>query len=199
MKSDNQSSNNGEDKLTGHEYDGIQEYDNKLPIWWLATFIGTVIFAFIYWIHYEFAGGPDLQAELKVEMEELQQRSGGSAQGQAAVASASEDDFLKMMTNAEIIEKGKLSFAGKCAACHGDNLQGLIGPNLVDEYWIHGKGKLTDIQTVVAQGVPEKGMPAWAAMLKNDEIESIVAYIGSLKGSKPANPKAPQGEKVVNN
>ena len=76
MKSDNQSSNNGQDKLTDHEYDGIQEYDNKLPIWWLASFIGTVIFAFIYWIHYEFAGGPDLQAELKVEMEELQQRSG---------------------------------------------------------------------------------------------------------------------------
>jgi len=69
----------------------------------------------------------------------------------------------------------------------------------VDEYWIHGNGKLSQIQTTVTQGVPEKGMPSWGAMLKEDEIESIVAYIGSQRGTKPANPKAPQGEKVVNN
>lgn len=194
------SNNNDQDNLTGHEYDGIQEYDNKLPLWWLASFIATVIFAFIYWIHYEFAGGPNLQAELQVEMEDLQQKSGGQGQGASAAApAASEEDLLKMMSNPEIVEKGKVTFKGKCASCHGDELQGLIGPNLVDEFWIHGKGKLADIQTVVSQGVPEKGMPSWAAMMKNDEIESVVVYIGSLKGSKPANPKAPQGEKVVNN
>lgn len=193
------SNNNDQDNLTGHEYDGIQEYDNKLPIWWLATFIATVIFAFLYWIHYEFAGGPNLQAELKVEMEELQQQSGGDSAAGATASLASEEDLLKMMSNPEIVENGKITFTGKCASCHGDHLQGLIGPNLVDEYWIHGKGKLADIQTVVSQGVPEKGMPSWAAMMKNDEIQSVVVYIGSLKGSKPENPKAPQGEKVVNN
>lgn len=187
------------DNLTDHDYDGIQEYDNNLPAWWLATFIGTIIFGFVYWIHYEFGGGPDLQAEYKAEMEQLHEKGEGESGGHKAVASASEEELLKLMATPDVVAKGKLSFKEKCASCHGEELQGIIGPNLVDEYWIHGNGKLSQIQTTVTQGVPEKGMPSWGAMLKEDEIESIVAYIGSQRGTKPANPKAPQGEKVVNN
>lgn len=193
---------NDQDNLRDHEYDGIQEYDNSLPLWWLATFIGTVIFAFVYWIHYEFGGGPDLQAELKVEMEELHERGEGHGHNHdhtGSALAASEDELLKMMADPETVAKGKQNFQGKCASCHGEELQGIIGPNLVDEYWLHGNGKLAQIQATVTQGVPEKGMPAWGAMLKDDEIESIVAYIGSRRGTKTANPKAPQGEKVVNN
>jgi len=188
-----------ENRLKDHSYDGIQEYDNNLPLWWLATFIGTVIFAFIYWLHYEFAGGPNLQAELKMEMDQLHESAEGHSQSGGGSVAASEEELLKLMSTPEIVANGKLAFKAKCASCHGEELQGIIGPNLVDEYWIHGQGKLAQIQGIVSQGVPEKGMPAWAAMLKEDEIESIVAFIGSQKGTKPANPKAPQGEKVANN
>lgn len=191
-----------ENNLTDHDYDGIQEYDNNLPVWWLAIFIGTVIFGFIYWIHYEFGGGPNLQTELKQEMDQLheagEQHQHHHDHGGSALA-ASEEELLKLMSTPEILAKGKLSFKAKCASCHGEELQGIIGPNLVDEYWIHGQGKLAQIQAVVTQGVAEKGMPAWGAMLKEDEIESIVAFIGSQKGTTPANSKGPQGDKVVNN
>ena len=84
----------------------------------------------------------------------------------------------------------------KCAACHGPQLQGLIGPNLTDEYWIHGKGTLSDIAGVIRTGAVEKGMPSWDGQLQNEEIRALAVFVASQIGSNPANPKPPQGEKI---
>jgi cytochrome c oxidase cbb3-type subunit 3 len=94
------------------------------------------------------------------------------------------------------LQQAAVLFAGKCAACHGEHLQGIIGPNLTDEYWIHGRGTRKDIVGIIRSGVLEKGMPSWESLLKPDEIISLAAYIISKQDSHPANPKAPQGEKV---
>ncbi len=191
-----------ENRLTDHNYDGIQEYDNALPNWWLATFIGTVIFGSIYWLHYSFGGGPTLQDEFKQEMEQIEHAQSASQNGVHAHnhgTDESEEELVKKLNSAGVLASGKAVFDSKCASCHGDKLQGLIGPNLVDEYWIHGKGRITDIMSVVSQGVPEKGMPMWSSMLKEEEIESVSVFIKSHQGDKPASPKAPQGEKVANN
>ena len=175
------------DNLTNHDYDGIREYDNPLPNWWLATFIGSVIFAFIYWLHYEFGGGPTLLAEFKEDMGKIQSQ-------RPAEVFDSEEELLKLSAQANIISSGKGIYLSKCASCHGIELQGIIGPNLVDEYWLHG-GKISDMTNTIRKGVLEKGMPAFETMIKADEIKSVAVYINSNRGSKPANSKAPQGEK----
>ena len=180
---------NENDDLTDHNYDGIEEYDNPLPLWWTALFIGTVIFSFIYWLHYEIAGGPTLNDELKIEMARLEKKSRG-----AILPTDSEADLLKLLTSNDALATGKAIYDAKCAVCHGAELQGIIGPNLVDDYWIQGKGKLTEVSQLVRKGVLDRGMPAWDSMLKSDEIKSVVAFIAKNKGTKPPNPKAPQGE-----
>ena len=180
------------DELTGHNYDGIEEYDNPLPTWWVATFIGTVIFGFIYWMHYELGGGPTLIDELKIEMALIEKVSGGGGGG--GQSTETEAELMSLLASNEVLGHGKNIYDAKCAMCHGAELQGIIGPNLVDEYWIHGKGKLTDISIVIKNGILDKGMPAWSSMLKADEIKSVVAYVAKNRGTHPANAKPPQGE-----
>jgi cytochrome c oxidase cbb3-type subunit 3 len=181
-----------EDKIIeNHSYDGIQEYDNPLPTWWLLTFFATIIFAFIYYIHYEFGGGPNLKQELEVVMQELNQQK--AAHGLKAPQSEAEFNALVSTGNTK---SGAKVFTEKCAACHGPELGGIIGPNLTDNYWISGKGTPADIYKAVSIGVLEKGMPAWGEVLTREEIGSVVAFIKSKKGSNPAGAKTPQGEKV---
>lgn len=177
--------------IKGHEYDGIKEFDNPLPGWWLVTFYATIIFAFIYVIHYEFGSGPTLAQELEVAMKEVQ-----AAKPAATATVESEDDLMKQAQDPKLLAMGAEVYTGKCASCHGNELQGLIGPNLTDKNWIHGKGKISDILTTVKTGVADKGMPPWEGVLKREEIVAVASFILSKKGSNPPNPKAPQGEPV---
>lgn len=182
--------NNDDKYLMEHNYDGIQEYDNPLPAWWLITFFGTIIFGFHYWIHYEFGGGKTLKDELKINLAAVRALSPNSDNVDK------EETLAALVSDSAALAKGKEVYVAKCAACHGPEMQGLIGPNLVDEYWIHG-GKLVDIAVVVRKGVLDKGMPNWETQLKDAEIQSVTAYVYAARGSKPANPKPPQGEKIV--
>lgn len=180
------------DPLTDHDYDGIREYDNPLPTWWLWTFFLTIIFAFLYFLHYQFGGGPTLKDELAVAMKNLE---AASAQHAPAVTET-EELLAEAMKSPQSVELGATTFAGKCASCHGPQLGGLIGPNLTDNFWLHGKGTRMDIVGVIRKGVPEKGMPPWETLLSKEEVYGLTAYILSKKGSNPANPKAPQGVEV---
>ncbi|MGZ3712316.1 MAG: cbb3-type cytochrome c oxidase N-terminal domain-containing protein [Bdellovibrionota bacterium] len=179
-------------KLLDHNYDGIQEFDNLLPNWWLATFYGAIIFGIFYVGYYEFGPGPSSMQTLKQDLAqnaELQKRS-------QQVAGPSESELLAIFNDHEKREAGAAVFKEKCVACHGAHAEGQIGPNLTDKFWIHGDGSLSAILTVVSDGVADKGMPPWKTMLKREEILDVVAYVKSLKGSNPANPKAPQGNEV---
>lgn len=174
--------------MTDHEYDGIRELDNLLPEWWLAIFGGTIIFAFIYWIHYEFGGGPTELQELHAAMAQIQAVKGsGPSFGEDQLAGLFTDDARK---------KGGEVFAAKCAACHGPQAGGLIGPNLTDKFWLHGKGTRADIFTVVNKGVLEKGMPAWGEQLPEGELVAVTAYVYSLKGTEVPGGKPPQGDEA---
>lgn len=180
--------------IENHEYDGIRELDNPLPGWWLTTFFATIIFSFLYWIHYEFGRGQTQWAELKSDMAQIESLKKSQPGG-----SESEEDLAKLLASATHLDEGKAVYEGKCGACHGPQLQGLIGPNLTDDYWLHGRGKLTEIVAVIRKGVPEKGMPPWEGQLKDNELKAVTVYIAKQKGSNPPNPKAPQGEKIVGN
>lgn len=87
----------------------------------------------------------------------------------------------------------KEKFDTYCTQCHGNEGQGLIGPNLTDAYWIHGR-KIEDIIRILREGVPEKGMVAWTNLLADEEIQRVANYVLSLGGSKPPNPKGPEGQ-----
>jgi cytochrome c oxidase cbb3-type subunit III len=180
-------------QIKNHEYDGITEYDNPLPMWWLLTFFCTIIFGFLYYIHYTFTDAPSLKQEFVVAMKEVQALNKGTADSSSALA-----EIAKMIQDPKSQVSGRAVYESRCASCHADQGQGLVGPNLTDNYWIHGTGTTADLYKVVAEGVAEKGMPAWSNMIKPEEVNQVVAYISSLKGKNVASGKAPQGNKVGN-
>lgn len=170
-----------------HEYDGIIEEDNPLPNWWLATFFATIIFAFLYYIHYTFGGGLTQDQELALSLKE---------RPSTAEKSWSEEELRELFSTNANIDQGRLLFGAKCAACHGNEGQGVIGPNLTDRFWLHGKGERKEILNLIRQGVVANGMPAWADMMTDQEIIQVASFVASIKDTKPAHPKAPQGQEA---
>lgn len=174
-----------------HVYDGIVEHDNPLPTWWLWSFLLAIIFAFIYWLHYEIGGGPTLTMELEQAQQELERTQASAVQ---SAPLETEDSLMAAFAKDGVLEVGAAQFTSKCASCHGPELGGLIGPNLTDNHWMHGKGTRLDILKVIREGVPEKGMPPWGPVMKKDELYAVTAFILSKKGTNPAGAKPPQGD-----
>jgi cytochrome c oxidase cbb3-type subunit III len=178
------------DQLRPSSYDGIQEYDNDLPRWWVWLFYLTGVYALAYVVGvYGFGISiPPVPHEPSGVI-----IAAAPSSSQAAAPGQDEAVILKAKLNdPAAISKGKDVYAGKCAPCHGSAGGGVIGPNLTDDSWIHG-GSLTEIKTVIENGVPEKGMLSWKAMLSQDDIRNLVVYIRSLKGSNPPGGKAAEG------
>lgn len=176
-----------EEVMAGHEYDGIQELDNPLPRWWLYGFYLTIVFGVFYVIYYQFGPGTSLVDAYNERVASLQ-----AARAEKAKGGVDANALLAAVANHEEAEKGKTLFAERCAACHGDAGQGVIGPNLTDAYWIHG-GKPDQILHTVRTGVADKGMPAWGESMSDPELVQVVSYIVSIKGTNPPNAKEPQG------
>jgi cytochrome c oxidase cbb3-type subunit 3 len=181
------------DRLLQHRYDGIEEYDNPLPGWWVWLFWATIVFSAAYVLYYHLGPGPSVIAEYEAETRAAE--GVAKATAPAAATAVSEASLATLQKDAAAMAKGKDIFAARCVACHGPQGQGLIGPNLTDDFWMHG-GTLTEIHRVIAEGVPEKGMIPWKAQLSPSEISAVAAYVGTLRGTSPPNPKAPQGDKV---
>lgn len=175
------------DQLRPASYDGIQEYDNDLPRWWVWLFYLTGVYAIVYVVAYVGFG---------VTIPPVPHEPIGmviAKAPEAAVSGQDEQTVLKaMLKDSAVVEKGKATFAARCAACHGPAGGGVIGPNLTDDSWIHG-GSLVQIENVIENGVLEKGMLAWKSMLSKDDIRSLVVYIRSIHGTNPAGAKAAEG------
>ena len=178
------------DRLLDHEYDGIQEYDNPMPRWWVYIFWGTIAFSVVYAMNVGGIGvGPGRIARYEAEMAEFRARH--PQQGPAA----SETELAALVHDASALAAGRATYEANCAACHGAAGGGLIGPNLTDDYWLHG-GALPEILRSVADGVPAKGMPAWSKLLKPEQVSAVVAYVATMHGTNPPDAKPPQGELV---
>jgi cytochrome c oxidase cbb3-type subunit 3 len=180
--------------MTDHDYDGIQELDNNLPPWWKYMFYFTILFGVVYVFHYHILKtGPSQEQEYLNEMAEGERMK----QEYLKFASANVDENSVMFINEpSALANGKKIFMdNNCGSCHGEKGEGnSIGPNLTDEYWLHG-GSISDIFKSIKYGIPAKGMIAWQAVLKPDQMQDLSSYIYSLKGSNPPNAKEPQGEK----
>lgn len=175
-----------------HEFDGITELDNPTPRWFMWLFYATIFFGVIYLFNYHVLGWGKLQDEEYVA--EVQQAEKEKAAYLAQSADNVDENTVKENTDAAVISSGEAIFKQNCVACHGDKGQGIVGPNLTDEYWLHG-GKINNIFKTIKYGIPEKGMISWEKTLTAKQISDVANYIKSLKGTNPPNPKAPQGDK----
>jgi cytochrome c oxidase cbb3-type subunit 3 len=184
-----------EDKVL-HELDGIKEYDNPMPGWLMAIWWGSLIFSAAYLIFYALSFGEGtMEAEYRGATQEAVSAVDAYFEANPLVP-PSPADLLAGAANPAVLEAGRSRFTRTCASCHGEQAQGLIGPNLTDDRWIHG-GTVEQIFQSVAKGWPAKGMPPWGRAVKPEELSALVSYVRSLQGSNPPNPRAPEGERVV--
>lgn len=190
------SANKGEDKLLlSHEYDGIREYDNPMPKWWKWIFWGSFYFSLLYFAHYHLTGnGTSVQGAYESDVAVARE---SEAQALLKGGGASEETLREMATNAGLMADAKTLFVQKCAQCHGNAGEGKIGPNLTDEYWIHGDGSPMSVYAVVNEGVAAKGMPAWSRQLRLVEVMKVSAFVTSIQHQNLPGPRPPEGNKVT--
>lgn len=180
-----------------HEFDGIAELDNPTPAWFMVLFYGTIFFGIAYMLNYHVIGwGQSQEQEYAAELRQADEdRIAFLQKPGAGGASKVNESNVEASTDKAVLDAGAALFKTACTPCHGEHAEGAVGPNLTDDYWLHG-GTIKDIFKTIKYGVPEKGMVAWEKQLKPKQISDISSYILSLKGSNPAGAKAPQGNKT---
>lgn len=180
-------------QLTGHEYDGIAEYDNPMPTWWTRIFWATFFFSIGYYVHYQLTGnGSSAEQTYAVEMQRHRETLAAAALGQEI----NEGALTRLMQDPVMMKDAQSIYKLRCVQCHGDRGQGNIGPNLTDDHWIYGTASLMDLFEVVSNGRPQKGMPTWSRTLRPVEVAQVSAYIGTLRNTNiPGRP--PQGARLA--
>lgn len=181
------------DLLIEHEYDGIRELDNPVPIWFNGMFYISIVFGVIYLLVYHVFGWGLLQDQ---EYEREMARAEAAKQEWLAQSSNNIDETNVEVDNSPaVIEAGFAIYTQNCAVCHGAAGEGGIGPNMTDDYWIHG-GEIEDVFRIIKYGVLDKGMIPWEQSLTPMQIAEVSNYILTLRGTNPPNAKEPQGDKV---
>lgn len=178
---------------TGHDYDGIRELDNVIPPWFTAAFALSILFAGVYLYRYHIShSAPLMLQEYKAEMDAaaIEDKQRLASQGSLV------DENTVTLLGPDDINFGKTTFSQYCTPCHmshGGSSPTGVGPNLTDDYWIHG-GSIKDIFKSIKYGWPEKGMISWKDQLSANQIAQLASFIKSIHGTNPPDAKAPQGE-----
>ncbi|TAE23458.1 MAG: hypothetical protein EAZ92_14650 [Candidatus Kapaibacterium sp.] len=177
-----------EHPMANHEADGIKEFDNNLPRWWIYGFYFTIIFGIAYMIQYHVVGKGDvMRQEYAQEVEE--------AKTKYKLAEKKPESNVKLVafTDAANLAEGKKMYNGEqlCHTCHRPDGGGLVGPNLTNDYWIHGNS-LDSIVASIKHGYPEKGMLPYGnnTPIPDEKVLQIASFILSLHGTNPPDPKA---------
>ena len=175
--------------LLDHDYDGIRELDSKVPPWFLWLFYISIFFAVVYMLDYHVLNSSPLQDEeyqMQVQQAEVERA--------ALINSGAflNEESVTLLTDPAALDAGKQIFTTNCVACHAADGGGLVGPNLTDDYWIHGGG-IKNIFKVVKYGVVAKGMISWQSQLNPNQMQDVASYVISLHGTSPANPKQQEG------
>jgi len=176
-----------------HDFDGIRELDNRIPPWFSTLFVVTVLFAAVYLLNYHGFGSSKLMIEEygdEVAAAEIQRRVMLAAEGTI------DENTLVALQDAEALLRGGNEFTKYCVSCHGNRGEGLVGPNLTDQYWIHGAG-VRNVYATIKNGVPAKGMISWQLVFTPKQIQEIASYVLTLQGTNPSNAKKPEGQLVV--
>lgn len=182
------------DIMLDHDYDGIHELDNSLPPWWLYGFYLTIFVGVIYIYRYHFShDGMSQEEEFVAEMQKGEE---DKAAYLAKSANNVDENTVVYLSEAADLAAGKEIYVQSCAACHLADGGGTVGPNLTDDYWLHG-GSVKDIFKSIKYGWQEKGMKSWKDDFSPKQIQQLTSFVKSLKGTKPAVPKAPQGDLYI--
>ncbi len=178
--------------ILDEDFDGIAELDNPTPPWFNFIFYTTIIVAALYLLNYHVLKIGNLQAsEYTVEVKEAKASVDAYLK---KTGNAIDENNVTLLTDKAALEEGKKIFeANTCVTCHKIDGGGLVGPNLTDDYWIHG-GDIKSVFKTIKYGVTAKGMTAWQNAFTGKQIQAVASYVKSLKGTKPAEPKAPQGD-----
>lgn len=180
-----------EDIMLNHDYDGIRELDNNLPPWWKWGFYFTIIWSFIYVLHFHvFKTGYSQDQEYIASVQAADEAQKIRMEKMADMVTT---ENVKQLTDATALSEGKDIFNKNCTACHGQNLEGGVGPNLTDANWIHGGG-IKNVFKTITNGVPLKGMISWKSQISPKNIQSVASYILSMQNTNPANAKAAEGD-----
>ncbi|KAB2923944.1 MAG: c-type cytochrome [Bacteroidetes bacterium] len=177
----------------GHDFDGIRELDNRIPPWFNYLFLGTVIFAFVYLLDYHVFGiSPLSGAEYTAEVQnaEILKRISMAADGEI------DENALAVLRDEPSLKLGAENFQKYCVSCHGAQAGGLVGPNLTDQYWIHG-GTVKDVYSTIKMGVPAKGMISWQLVFSQKQMQQLASFVLSLQGTNPPGGKGPEGNLYV--
>jgi cytochrome c oxidase cbb3-type subunit 3 len=187
------------DELMDHEADGIREFDNALPRWWLYGFYFTIAFSVVYMVNYHLLATPafgrqGMAAEYQAEVARAKTLAAGRPH---AAGSA----VLIALTDADSLARGKAIFEGPdnvCFSCHRPDLGGMVGPNLVDEHWLHGCS-VQQVTTSIRTGYPMKGMMPFGTgkTLTDEQVLQVASYVLSKQGSRPDAPKAIEPDRDV--
>jgi cytochrome c oxidase cbb3-type subunit 3 len=179
--------------------DGIQEYDNPLPGWFLNMFYGCIVYSVLYVGYYTGQGyalakaggvGQALSSSGAEYLAAVHREA--LAKGGGKIREATAEEMIASLQTPASIAGGEAVFKANCLACHGAEGQGVVGPNLTDPFWLHG-GMPEAVLASITHGYPDKGMPAWKPVLGAEKVRLAAAYVLSLRGRTVANPKAPQG------
>ncbi|MBD66022.1 MAG: nitrogen fixation protein FixP [Halobacteriovoraceae bacterium] len=179
--------------LMDHEYDGIKELNHPLPKWWLITFYLTIAYAVPYYLAHTFFGAKTIQEEFKEDMNEVSELQADYLKRKGGFILA---EYEKVKSDPGTAKLAKKTFKRKCKACHLADGGGSIGPNLTDEYWIHGDGSVASNYEVLYHGVVDKGMPEWGTSLGKERIYAVLTVLEEMKNTHVEGGKEPQGKKV---
>lgn len=169
-----------EARLIGHAYDGIREYDNPMPGWWTTIFWATIVFSAAYGIFYHIGGwGETPHQKYAAALASYEDQRG--VRDQAEAASVNEAVIARRALDPATLASGRTVFVARCASCHTEDGRGLIGPNLTDEFQIHGQARM-DIFTTVKKGVPGTAMLAWGEQLSPADVIAVATYVTTLRG-----------------
>jgi len=177
--------------LRNHVYDGIEEYDQKLPNWWLFTLYISIVWFVIAWVvYYQLPiDYPDDFEKLEAQVAVIEQKK--AEEMERLMAELDDEAFYGLAKDPSYTDPGKAIFDAKCAACHGAELDAkmagiqLPGVSLVDEEWLYGGNPLSVWKTV-REGSPDitKGMIAWKTQLTGAEIVQVTSYVLSKQPPK---------------
>ncbi len=175
--------------LLDHDYDGIREFNNSLPRWWVWLFNLSTAFAIVYFGYYHVLGKGKLSAALYLD----EMHAGAEMKARAMAIFENTMASLQPSKDPQVLAEGHATFLKLCAPCHRSDGGGLVGPNLCDDYWIHGSNFVDNLQTIW-NGVPAKGMVTWKTSLKPSAVYAVGSYIYTLRGTHPPNPKPPENQ-----
>ncbi|MCW3462469.1 cbb3-type cytochrome c oxidase N-terminal domain-containing protein [Chitinophaga nivalis] len=176
----------------GHDYDGIHELNNPTPPWWKWGFVFTVCFGIVYFWRTEISRSAPNQLQ-ELAMEEEKAAIAKEIRLKNAANNIDENN-VKQLEDPNDLAAGQKLFISSCAPCHGPQGQGVVGPNLCDDYWLHG-GKINEVFKTIKYGVADKGMKAWEEDFSPKQLAQLASFVKSIQGSNPPNPKEPQGVK----